>query len=171
METRKEKPFFLFFAAHDIHVPRIPHERFQGKTSLGLRGDSILQFDWCVGELMAALERMKLAENTMIVLCSDNGPVLDDGYRDGAVEKLGGHQPAGPYSGGKYSVLEGGTRTPFITRWKGRIPSGVSDQIVSTVDLAASFATMAGATMPKEDCRDSINVLPALLGQSGATGR
>ena len=171
MEARKEKPFFLFFAAHYIHVPRIPHERFQGKSTLGLRGDSILQLDWCVGELMAAVEKMNLSEKTMIVFCSDNGPVLDDGYQDGAVEKLGGHQPAGPYSGGKYSVLEGGTRTPFITHWKGRIPAGVSEKIVSTVDLPASFAALLGAVMTEEACRDSLNVLPALLGESDAAGR
>ena len=76
----------------------MPHRRFQGKTTLGLRGDSIVQLDWCVGEVVAALERLKLAESTMVVFCSDNGPVLDDGYKDGAVEKLGAHRPAGPFS-------------------------------------------------------------------------
>jgi len=112
-----------------------------------------------VGEIMKTLDRLKLTENTRIVLCSDNGPVLDDGYKDGAVEKLGTHQPAGPFSGGKYSVLEGGTRTPFITRWSGRIKPGVSDLVVCTIDIAASA------------CLDSMNVLPALLGESGAKGR
>ena len=92
--------------------------------------------DWCVGELMKTLDRLKLTENTLVVFCSDNGPVLDDGYKDGAIEKIGNHRPAGPYSGGKYSVYEGGTRTPFITRWKGRIEPGVSDEMVCTIDLA-----------------------------------
>ena len=96
IEANKERPFFLFFASHDIHVPRIAHERFQGKSTLGPRGDCILQFDWCVGELTKTLDRLGLAENTLIVLCSDNGPVLDDGYKDDAVEKLGSHEPAGP---------------------------------------------------------------------------
>jgi arylsulfatase A-like enzyme len=171
IEAHKDSPFFIFFASHDIHVPRMPHERFQGKTPLGFRGDAIVEFDWSVGEIMKILDRLNLAENTLIVLCSDNGPVLDDGYKDGAVEKLGDHKPAGPFSGGKYSVLEGGTRTPFITRWKGRVQPGVSDQIVCTVDLAASCAALAGVALPDNACRDSFNVLPALLGESGAKGR
>jgi arylsulfatase A len=171
IEAHQKEPFFLFFASHDIHVPRMPHERFQGKTKLGFRGDSIVEFDACVGELMKTLDRLKLAENTLIVLCSDNGPVLDDGYADGAVEKLGSHDPAGPFSGGKYSVLEGGTRTPFITRWSGRIKPGVSDEVVCTVDLAASCAALTGVALPEKACLDSFNVLPALLGESGAKGR
>lgn len=171
IESHKDGPFFLYFASHDIHVPRMPHERFQGKTPLGFRGDAIVEFDWSVGEIMKTLDRLKLAENTLIVVCSDNGPVLDDGYKDGAVEKLGEHKPAGPFSGGKYSVFEGGTRTPFITRWPGRIKPGVSDQIVCTIDLAASFASLAGAELPQNGCRDSLNILPALLGESGAKGR
>ncbi len=171
IETNRDGPFFLFFASHDIHVPRMPHERFQGTTSLGYRGDCIAQLDWCVGELLGTLDRLGLAENTLVVFCSDNGPVLDDGYQDGAVEKLGSHQPAGPFSGGKYSVLEGGTRTPFITRWPGRIPAGVSDEVVCTVDLPASLAALAGAELPPDACLDSFNVLDALLGQPGAKGR
>jgi arylsulfatase A len=169
--ANKDKPFFLFFAAHDIHVPRIPHERFQGKSGTGLRGDSILQFDWCVGEIMAALDENKLTENTLIVLCSDNGPVLDDGYKDGSVTELGAHEPAGPFTGGKYTVYEGGTRTPFITRWPGIIPAGVSDQLVCTIDLAASFAALTGSPLPGDACLDSIDVLSALLGENDGTGR
>ena len=107
IEQHQDEPFFLFFSSHDIHVPRMPHERFQGKTSLGFRGDAIVELDWCVGELMKTLDRLKLAENTLVVFCSDNGPVLDDGYKDGAIEKIGKHRAAGPYSGGKYSVYEG----------------------------------------------------------------
>ncbi len=171
IEANKGSPFFLFFAAHDIHVPRMPHERFQGATPHGFRGDCVVEFDWCVGELMKTLDRLKLAENTLVVLCSDNGPVLDDGYQDDAVEKIGDHQPAGPFSGGKYSVLEGGTRTPFITRWKSRIQPGVSEQVVCTIDLPASLAALANVALPKTACRDSFNVLPALLGESGAKGR
>lgn len=171
IEANQDQPFFLFFSSHDIHVPRIPHERFQGKTSLGFRGDAIIQLDWCVGELMKTLDRLKLAENTLVVFCSDNGPVLDDGYKDGAIEKLGKHKPAGQFSGGKYSVLEGGTRTPFITRWKGRIQPGVSDNVVCTIDLATSAAAMTGAKLKPSACIDSLNVIDALLGAKGAQGR
>jgi arylsulfatase A len=167
----KDRPFFLYFASHDIHVPRIAHERFQGKTKLGPRGDCIIQLDWCVGELMNTLDRLGLSENTLVVFCSDNGPVLDDGYKDDAVEKLGNHQPAGPFRGGKYSVWEGGTRTPFITRWKGRIAPGVSDEIVCTVDLAASAASLTGQALASDACRDSFNVADALLGKPQAKGR
>ncbi|TWU39777.1 sulfatase family protein [Novipirellula artificiosorum] len=171
IEQHKREPFFLFFSSHDIHVPRIPHERFQGKTSLGFRGDAIIELDWCVGELMKTLDRLKLAENTLVVFCSDNGPVLDDGYKDGAIEKIGNHRAAGPYSGGKYSVYEGGTRTPLITRWKGRIQPGVSDELVSTIDLAASLAALAEQPLPSDACLDSFNVLGALLGEDDAKGR
>jgi arylsulfatase A len=171
MEQHRERPFFLFFASHDIHVPRMPHERFQGKSKQGFRGDAILEFDWCVGEVLKSLDRLGLAEKTLVVLCSDNGPVLNDGYVDGAVEKLGAHTPAGPFSGGKYSVLEGGTRAPFITRWKGRVPAGVSDQIVCTIDLAHSFAVLTGQKIAADGCLDSLNVLPALLGEKDAQGR
>ena len=171
MEAHRERPFFLFFASQDIHVPRIAHERFQGKSSLGPRGDCILQIDWCVSQITEALERMGLAQKTLIVFCSDNGPVLDDGYKDDAVEKLGTHQPAGPYRGGKYSVWEGGTRTPFIARWAGRIQPAVSEEMVCTVDLAASLAALTGQSIAAGGCRDSQNVLGALIGQAGAKGR
>lgn len=171
IEAHKAQPFFLYFASHDIHVPRIPHERFQGATPHGFRADSVVQLDWCVGEIMKTLERLQLADNTLIVFCSDNGPVLDDGYKDEAVEKLGAHQPAGPYSGGKYSVLEGGTRTPFIVRWSGCVKPGVSDEVVCTVDLPASFAALTGVPLPENGCLDSQNMLPALLGEPGAKGR
>ena len=171
IEENKDKPFFLFFSSHDLHVPRMPHERFQGKTKLGFRGDSIIQLDWCVGELMKTLHRLDLAEDTMVVFCSDNGPVMDDGYKDFALEKLGDHKAAGPYTGGKYSIYEGGTRTPFITRWKDHIPSGVSDQMVCTIDLAASFAKLAEVDLPSAACVDSFDVSSALLGQPDAKGR
>ena len=138
IESNKDKPFFLFYASHDIHVPRIPHERFQGVTPHGFRADSIVQFDWTVGEIMKTLDRLKLTENTLIILCSDNGPVMDDGYKDGALEKLGTHKAGGKYKGGKYSLYEGGTRTPFITSWKGTIPTGTSDQMVCTCLLYTS---------------------------------
>ena len=170
IEANRDKPFFLFFSSHDIHVPRMPHERFQGKTSLGYRGDSIMQLDWCVGELMKTLDRLKLTDKTLVVFCSDNGPVLDDGYKDGAIEKIGKHRAAGPYRGGKYSVYEGGTRTPMITRWPGRIEPGVSDEMVCTIDFAASFASLVGQSLPDDACVDSFNLIDALLGQAGPKG-
>ena len=171
IEANKANPFFLFFSSHDLHVPRIPHERFHGTSGLGFRGDAIVQLDWCVGELVKTLDRLKLSDNTLIVFCSDNGPVGDDGYKDDALEKMGDHQPGGPFSGGKYSVLEGGTRTPFITHWPGRIAPGVTDEMVCTIDFAASFAALTGVELPKDACPDSFDVIDALLGKEGAKGR
>jgi len=171
IEQNVDKPFFLFFSSHDIHVPRMPHERFQGKTSLGFRGDTIIEFDWCVGELMKTLDRLQLAEKTLVVLCSDNGPVLDDGYADEAIEKIGEHRAGGPFTGGKYSVYEGGTRTPFITRWTGRIEPTVSDAIVCTIDLPASLAAMTGQSIPEDAFLDSMDISAALLGQTETSNR
>jgi arylsulfatase A-like enzyme len=171
IEANQQQPFFLFFASHAIHVPRMPHERFQGTTPMGYRGDAISELDWCVRRLTETLERLGLDDNTLVVFCSDNGPVLNDGYKDGAVEKLGDHKPAGPLSGGKYSIREGGTRTPFITWWPGRIKPGESDKIVCTIDLAASMAALAHVEVPEGAIPDSQNILPALLGEEDATGR
>ena len=170
LEANKDHPFFLYFAAHDIHVPRVPNERFIGKSGLGPRGDCIVEFDWCVGELMKTLDRLGLAENTLVVVCSDNGPVLDDGYKDQAVELLASTSPPARISGGKYSVLEGGTRTPFITRWKGRIQPGVSEQVVCTIDFPASFAALTGQAVPANGCLDSVNVLDALVRKTRRQG-
>ncbi|MCC9601248.1 arylsulfatase [Stieleria sp. JC731] len=171
IEKHQAEPFFLFFASHDLHVPRMPHERFQGKTKLGFRGDSIVQLDWCVGELTKTLEKLGIDQNTMIVFCSDNGPVLDDGYQDGAIEQLHEHQPSGIYRGGKYSIYEGGTRTPLITYWPGTIKPGESDKIVCTVDLPASLAALVDQPLPANACPDSFNVIDALLGKPNAEGR
>lgn len=171
IEEHRHEPFFLFFSSHDIHVPRMPHERFHGKSDLGFRGDAIVQLDWCVGQLVKTLKRLDLTDNTLIVFCSDNGPVLDDGYKDGAKEKLGVHTPAGIYRGGKYSIYEGGTRTPFITCWPGTIKPGLSEQVVCTVDLPASMAALGGQKLEGDACPDSFNLLPVLLGKPGARGR
>lgn len=171
IEENKDGPFFLFFASHDLHVPRMPHERFHGSSDLGFRGDAIVQLDWCVGELRKTLERLGLAENTLIVFCSDNGPVMDDGYADGALENVGSHRAAGPYTGGKYSVYEGGTRTPFITWWPGRIKPAVSGKIVSTMDIGASLAALTGTKLSPGELPDSFDLSSALLGETEAKGR
>lgn len=170
IEKHRRTPFFLYFATHDIHVPRLPHPRFAGRTPMGPRGDAIAEFDACVGEILAALDRLELAANTLVILTSDNGPVVDDGYRDDAVEKLGDHRPAGPWRGGKYSAFEGGTRVPFLVRWPGRIPPEVSDALLAHVDLPASLAALTGQQLSAITSPDSTNVLPALLGES-RTGR
>ena len=170
IEKNQTKPFFLSFNTHDIHVPRVPHQRFVGKTSMGARGDAIVEMDWEVGEVLKTLDRLKLAKNTLVIFSSDNGPVLDDGYKDGAVEKLGMHKPAGPWRGGKYSLFEGGTRVPLLVRWPEKIKPGVSEALVGQVDFLASLAALTGQSVDSKSAPDSQNVLPALLGQS-KTGR
>jgi arylsulfatase A-like enzyme len=170
IEREKEHPFFLYFATHDIHVPRVPHADFVGKTPMGPRGDAIVEFDWSVGQIIATLERLKLLDNTLIIVTSDNGPVLDDGYKDAAVEKLGSHRPAGPWRSGKTSLFEGGTRLPTITYWQGNIQPGVSDALISQVDFLASLAALTGQKFNTKNAPDSENQLAALLGKS-PTGR
>ncbi|HVV01134.1 MAG TPA: sulfatase-like hydrolase/transferase, partial [Verrucomicrobiae bacterium] len=166
----KDHPFFLYFATHDIHVPRVPNARFAGKSGLGPRGDVILQFDWSVSEIVKALNRLKLADNTVLIITSDNGPVVDDGYKDQARQKLDGHKPAGPLRGGKYSAFEGGTRIPFLIRWPAEIKPGESRALVCQIDFLASFADLTGQKLGEDDAPDSMDVLPAFLGKS-KTGR
>jgi arylsulfatase A-like enzyme len=166
IEQNKAKPFFLYFATHDIHVPRVPNQRFVGKSGMGPRGDAILEFDWSVGEIMKTIDNLKLSDNTLIIVTSDNGPVVDDGYKDQAVELLGDHKPAGPLRGGKYSLFDGGTRVVFLARWNGKIKPGVSEALFSQIDLMASFASLTGQILSKDDGPDSFNNIDALLGKS-----
>jgi len=171
IENNKDKPFFLYFATHDIHVPRAPHQRYVGTSGCGTRGDVIHQLDNTVKEVAATLERLKLAENTLFIFTSDNGPVLDDGYADGAVANLNGHKPAGPFKGGKYTIYEGGTRVPFIARWPGKIKPGITDALVCQVDFLASFAALTGQTIPANAGPDSFDVMKAFVGTAGEKGR
>jgi arylsulfatase A-like enzyme len=166
IEQNKAKPFFLYFATHDIHVPRVPHQRFVGISGMGPRGDAILEFDWSVGEIMKTIENLNLSEKTLIIVTSDNGPVVDDGYKDQAVELLGDHKPAGPLRGGKYSLFDGGTRVVFIARWNGKIKPGSTDALFSQIDLMASFASLTGQSLSNDDAPDSFNNINALLGKS-----
>ncbi|QDS91091.1 Arylsulfatase [Rosistilla ulvae] len=166
IEENKADPFFLFFSLHDIHVPRVPHPRFVGTTAMGPRGDAIAQTDWCTGEILAALDRLKLADNTIVLFTSDNGPVVDDGYQDEAAEKLGDHRPAGTLRGGKYSSFEGGTRVPFVLRWPAKVKANQSsDALVCQIDLLHSFAALTGQTLAADAGPDSHNILGALLGE------
>jgi len=165
IKKQKSNPFFLYYAIQQPHVPRTPHPRFVGSSGMGPRGDVIVEADWCVGELMNTLEQEGLLENTLVILSSDNGPVLNDGYYDDAVEKLGDHKPAGPLRGGKYSLYEAGRRLPFITYWKGNIQPAVSDALISHLDLFSSLAKLVGS---ETRVPDSEELLDVLLGKSDA---
>ena len=169
IEQHSNKPFFLYFATQDGHVPRVPNPQFAGKSGMGPRGDCLLQFDWSVGQIIDALEHNGLLENTLIVLSSDNGPVVDDGYRDRAVELLGNHKPGGIYRGGKYSAYEAGTRVPCIWSWKGVTPAGsTSNALLCQIDWFATFAEMLSAELPEGAAPDSFPMWEAWTGKSTA---
>ena len=163
IKDNKDKPFFLYYPMQQPHVPRTPHPRFEGLSELGPRGDAIVEADWCLGELKKTLEEEGILENTLIIFSSDNGPVLNDGYYDDSDVKNGTHTPWGPYRGGKYSLFEAGTRVPFFTYWKGKIKPGVSDTMVSQLDLLSSLAQLVGSEVRTED---SLPLLELLMGQS-----
>lgn len=166
IEEHQSKPFFLYYALTEPHVPRMPATMFKGKSGLGYRGDVILQLDWTVGEIMKHLKYLGIDKNTMIIFTSDNGPVLNDGYQDDAVEKLNGHIPAGPLRGGKYSVFEAGSRVPFIIKWPEVIKPNVSDALICQIDMLSSFARLTKQTLTKEQGPDSFDVWAALTGKS-----
>ena len=163
IKSHKGKPFFLYYPMQQPHVPRTPHPRFEGLSELGPRGDAIVEADWCLGELKKTLEAEGIIDNTLIIFSSDNGPVLNDGYYDDSDVKNGDHRPSGPLRGGKYSLFEAGTRVPFFTYWKGKIKPGVSDSMVSQLDLLSSLAQLVGSEVTTAD---SLPLLELLMGQS-----
>ena len=167
IEKNKEKPFFLYFATQDAHVPRVPNQRFVGKSGMGPRGDAILEFDWSVGEVLNTLKRLGLEKNTIVILTSDNGPVVDDGYKDQAVELLGDHHPAGEFRGGKYSSFEGGTRVPGILSWPGTVKAGVSDKLLCQIDMLATMADLLKVKLPEGAAPDSENHLRSWMNEGG----
>jgi arylsulfatase A len=166
INENKDHPFFMYFAIPDIHVPRMPNNRFLGKSTMGRRGDAIAELDWCTGQVIKQLEDLGLKENTLIIFSSDNGPILNDGYEDKAVELLGDHKPNGPYRGSKYSILEAGTRMPTIVNWAGHAKPGVSSAMLSQVDLYTSLAKLVGQTVKSGEAPDSEDHLDAWLGKT-----
>lgn len=174
IESHQAQPFFLYFATHDIHVPRVPHARFRGTSQAGVRGDAVHSFDWTVGRVLEALDRLHLASNTLVIVTSDNGGVLDtngpDEKNSGTVASNNGHRHNGPLRAGKGSSYEGGTRVPFLVRWPGRVAPGTSEALICHVDLLASLAALTGQPLPAAAGPDSFDVLPALLdGKPGRT--
>lgn len=172
-ERNKGGPFFLYLCTHDIHVPRVPNARFRGTSQCGVRGDAIHSFDWTVGRIADALDRLGLSSNTLLIVTSDNGGTIDtngpDAVNSGNEETNNGHPHNGVLRGDKGSPYEGGTRIPFIVRWPGRVRPGTSAELICHVDLLASAAALTGQSLPEQAGPDSFNVLPALLGE--ASGR
>ena len=166
MQENKDRPFFLYFALNDIHVPRMPNQQFVGKSDMGRRGDVIAEADWVTGQVIQTLKKLGIEKNTLVIFSSDNGPILDDGYEDQAEELVGNHNPAGQFRGGKYSAYEAGTRMPTIVYWPGTVEQGVSHALVSQVDLYASLAQLTGQELGPEDAPDSFPLLDTWLGKS-----
>lgn len=160
IKKNKDKPFFLYFSTHDVHAPIAPNPRFLGTSGFGRRGDTIHQFDWCVGEIMKTLEEQGVADNTLIIVTSDNGGC--GVYAE--QEKVYGQKINGPLRGYKVTPFEGGIREPFIARWPGIIPAGtVSKQIVGLVDCYATAADIVGIPLEHEEAPDSVSILPVLM--------
>jgi len=161
-------PFFLYFATHNIHVPRVPNERFKHASQCGIRGNSIAELDESAGKVLATLDRLGLAKDTLVIFTSDNGGVNDDGYED---FDTSAHRMNGILRGTKGTLFEGGHRVPFIARWPGHIAAGTeSGALLAHLDMTATFAALTGVSLPAGAAPDSFNVLPALLGES-KTGR
>jgi len=166
IEKHKGAPFFLEVGLFEPHVPRVAEPPFVGESQCGVRGDVIQQIDWEVGEIMKALDRHGLTDNTLILLTSDNGAILFDGYFDRSVEDLNGHEPTAGLRGWKYLVFEGGCRVPLIARWPAQIKPRVSDQIFNLVDFPATLAALVGEKMPKSVAPDSVDLSRVLLGRT-----
>lgn len=168
IERSKDAPFFLYLATHGIHVPRVPHPRFRGTSQAGIRGDAIHELDDTIGQVLDALDRLRLTEKTLVIFTSDNGGVNDDGYEDFGPPE---HAMNGALRGTKGTLYEGGHRVPFIARWPARIKAGTENSaLLAHLDMPATFAALTGVALPADAAVDSFNVLPALLGES-QTGR
>ena len=160
-QDTKHQPFFLYLACTAPHTPWLPMEKFSGKSLAGLYGDFVTQLDDSVGQVLGALDRHGLADNTLLFFSSDNGPV----WLPADVAKFQ-HSAAGPLRGMKGDSWEGGHRMPFIARWPGKIKSGItSEQTICFTDMLATFAAVSGGKLTTGDGEDSCNLLPVLLGE------
>ncbi len=164
-----DRPFFLYLATTNIHHPFTPAPRFKGTSECGLYGDFVHELDWIVGEVLAALDRHDIADNTLVVFTSDNGGMLN---RTGQRAWTLGHRLNGDLLGFKFGAWEGGHRVPFIVRWPGRVPAGsTSKALVSQIDLLATFAELVDVSLPKTHIDDSVSQLSEFCGTAAAPAR
>lgn len=160
IDKNNDDPFFLFFAPTNIHHPFTPAPQFKGTSQCGLYGDFIHELDWMVGELVNCLDENGLTDNTLIIMTSDNGGMFNRGGQDAFAD---GHRQNGDLLGFKFGIWEGGQRVPFIAKWPGQISaSSVSDQLISSIDMLATFAALTEQEVSADQLVDSINVLSAL---------
>ena len=161
IKENKDEPFFLYLATTNIHHPFTPAPRFIGTSEAGRYGDFIHEFDWIVEEVLSTLDKEGLSDNTLVILTSDNGGMLNQGGQDA---RRSGHEANGKLLGFKFDAWEGGHRVPFIAKWPGKIEAGsVSDELISNVDLLATMASLVGVKLDDTEAIDSYNMLPALL--------
>ena len=171
---KKEDNGSFFSSSYNIAIQPadFTHPRFVGSTPFGPRGDATRQFDDSVRRVIEKLRELGLERDTLVVITSDNGPVVNDGYMDEAEEKLGNHRPAAHWRGTKYTPFEGGHRVPFIAVWEGQIPANRrSNALLSLVDLGHTFATLRGQTLSADAMPDSFDVHRALLDPEAASTR
>ncbi|HNQ90269.1 MAG TPA: sulfatase-like hydrolase/transferase [Verrucomicrobiota bacterium] len=162
-KSHPERPFFLLHSMNAVHLPSLASKQFQGSTKAGPHGDFIHELDYVVGELLATLDRLGLADNTLVIFTSDNGPETTSVIHMRADY---GHDGARPWRGMKRDQWEGGHRVPFLVRWPGHVkPGTTSAQLTSLTDVMATVAAIIGADLPEDAAEDSFNLLPALLGQ------
>jgi arylsulfatase A-like enzyme len=160
IRENKDKPFFLYYASPLPHVKWIPNEKFKGTSRQGTYGDVIQEIDWQVGGLMDTLEELGLADRTLVIYSSDNGPQLN----------VEGHGSAGPLRDGKWTNFEGGIRVPAIARWPGVVPPGSrNDEITTIMDLLPTFCEIAGVDLPQDRVLDGRSILPYLKGENPAS--
>jgi arylsulfatase A-like enzyme len=164
-QAQADRPFFLYLTPAAPHRPCVPPEFVQGRSAAGRRGDAVCLVDWMVGQLVDALDRSGQADNTLIIVTSDNGAPLIPA--DGDVET---HRPNGPWRGQKADLWDGGHREPFIARWQGRIPAGaIRDDLVCLVDMLPTVAAATGVAVPAGAAEDAVNILPVLRDETEST--
>ncbi len=168
-KEKPDQPFFLFHSMQAVHLPSFPAPDFQGKTKAGPHGDFLFEMDFIVGELLKTLERLGLAQDTVVIFGSDNGPEVTSIVNMRADHE---HDGARPWRGMKRDQWEGGHRTPLIVRWPGRVqPGTISEQLVSLTDVMATCAAIVGAELPNDAAEDSFDLSPILLGKPEAAVR
>ena len=165
VKTKPGKPFFLYHSMQAVHLPSFAADQFKGKTNSGPHGDFIFEMDYIVGELMKTLRRLGVADNTIVMFASDNGPEVPTVIN---MRKTHNHDGARPWRGVKRDQWEGGHRTPFIVRWPGKVKAGTtSDQLTSLTDVMATCGEIVGAKLPNDAAEDSYSMLKVLLGRQG----
>jgi len=164
-EASGKKTFFLYLALTSPHTPIVPTKDWLGKSGIGDYGDFVMETDWAVGEVLAAIDHAGIADNTLVMVASDNGCAPAAGVAD--LEKKG-HFPSAQFRGYKSDIWDGGHRVPFLVRWPGKVKPGAKcDTLVCLDDLVATCADILGVKLPDNAGEDSVSFLPALVGVSG----